>query len=241
MPEGNTPPQAAEGPDSAFGRLVGVFVSPLRTFGAIARTPTWLLPVALATGLALPLSELILSRTDWRAVMTERMAHSERTLTESQMDTAVQQMRRLSWMWGVFALLAPVAVTAAIAGILWASCQAFGWQVRFSQSMGVTSHAFLPGTLGSIALLAVLWNRETINPQTVGDALHVNLGFLADSHDRVLHGLLSSLDLFSFWTLGLLVLGISAAARTSRARAAALVLALWGLFVLGKAGMSAVF
>ena len=216
-------------------------MSPVRTFGAVARKPTWLLPVAIATGLALPLSELILSRTDWRAVMTERMARSDRKLTESQMDTAVEQMRRLSWMWDVFALLAPVAVTAAIAGILRASCQAFGWEVRFSQSMGVTAHAFLPGTLGSIGLLAVLWNRESINPQTVGDALHVNLGFLADAHDRVLHGLLSSLDLFSFWTLGLLVLGISAAARTSLARAAALVLILWGLFVLGKAGIAAVF
>jgi Yip1 domain len=241
MPEGGAPPQAAPGPDSAFGRLVGVFVSPVRTVGAIARKPTWLLPVAIATGLALPLSELILSKTDWRAVMIERMAHGGRTLTEGQMDMAVEQMRRLSWMWDVFALLVPLAMTAAIAGILWASCQAFGWEVRFPQSLGVTAHAFLPGTLKSLALLAVLWNRESINPQTVEDQLRVNLGFLAGAQDRVLHGLLSSLDLFSFWTLGLLVLGVSAAAGASRARAAALVLTLWGLFVLGKAGVAAIF
>jgi hypothetical protein len=55
----------------------------------------------------------------------------------------------------------------------------------------------------------------------------------------VLHGLLSSLDLFSFWGMGLLVLGLSAAAKTSRARMGALVGSLWALFVLGKAGVAA--
>ena len=190
------------GPDSALGRVVGVFVSPVRTFGSIAAKPTWLLPVAIATCLALPLSELILSKTDWHALITERMAHSQRTLSESQTDAAVEQMRRLSWVWDVLAVVVPLGVTAAIAGIVWASCQAFGWEVRFAQSMGLTAHAFLPGTLKSIGLLAVLWNRASINPDLVGDALPSSLGFLVGAQDRVLHGLLSSLDLFSFWDPG---------------------------------------
>ena len=169
------------------------------------------------------------------------MAHSQRTLSESQTDAAVEQMRRLSWVWDVLAVVVPLGVTAAIAGIVWASCQAFGWEVRFAQSMGLTSHAFLPGTLKSIGLLAVLWNRASINPDLVGDALPSSLGFLVGAQDRVLHGLLSSLDLFSFWTLALLTLGVSAAARTTRGRAAALVVTLWALFVLGKAGVAAIF
>jgi hypothetical protein len=233
-------PGSPAAPDSAARRLVGAFVSPVRTFTAIARRPTWVLPVAIAAALALPLSELILSRTDWRAVTAERIARSGRTVTEAQLDAWVEQMRRLSWLFDIFAVALPAFLAAAVAGVLWAACQAFGWEVRFRQSLGVTAHALLPGTLGSVALLGVLWNRATIDPQSVGDALPTNLGLLVSAHsDRLVHGLLASIDLFSFWTMALLVLGLSAAARTSRVRMAVLVGSLWGLYVLGKAGITA--
>jgi len=235
-------PEPPHGSDSALGRLVGVFVSPVKTFAAIARRPTWLLPVAIGAGLALPLSELIISKIDWRAFMTKQMARSERRLTEAQMDAAIEQSRRLSWLWDVAAVLAPLVITLAIAGVLWAACQAFGWDVKFRQSLGVTAHAFFPGALVSAALLVVLWNRVTIDPELVGDTLRTNLGFLVDrGTNSVLHGLLASLDVFSFWTMALLVLGLSAAARAPRGRVAILVVSLWGLFVLGKAGLTALF
>lgn len=228
--------------DSAFRRLVGVFLSPAKTFAAIARRPTWLLPVAIWAGLALPLSELILSKTDWRAFMTRQMARGERKLTDAQLEAAIEQSRRLGWLWDVAAVVAPFLVTLVVAGVLWAACQAFGWDVQFKQSLGVTAHAFFPAILGSIALLVVLWNRDTVDPELVGDALRTNPGFLVDRQtNSVLHGLLASLDLFSFWTMALLVLGLSAAARAPRSRVAILVVTLWGLFVLGKAGVTALF
>jgi hypothetical protein len=228
------------GSDSAWRRLLGVFVSPVRTFAAIAEKPTGLPPVAIAAGLTLPVSELILSKTDWRATMAQRMEKGGRRLSETQMDAAVQQMRKLTWLFDIFAVAVPILVVLAVAGALWAACQAFGWEVRFRQSLGVTSHAFLPGVLASVGLLAALWDRAPIDPAKVGDVLHTNLGFLADAHEEsVVHGLLASIDVFSFWTMALLVIGMSAAAKTSRGRMTALVVTLWALFVLGKAGVNA--
>ncbi len=127
-----------------------------------------------------------------------------------------------------------------VAAVLWGACNAFAWEVRFPQSLGVTSHAFLPGVLTALGLLAALWNRTTVDPQKIGDVLPTNLGhFFAGRVDDVTHGLLASVDLFSFWTMALLVLGLSAAARAPRGRVAALVVTLWALYVLGKAGASA--
>jgi hypothetical protein len=225
--------------ESAFGRLVGVFLSPVRTFASIAARPTWLLPVAIGAGLSLPLSELILSKTDWRATVTEQISKSGRTLTEAQIDQAVEQARRLSWVWDILAIAAPIVVTFLLAAVFWAACHAFGWEVRFKQSLGVNAHAFLPGVLYSLGLGAVLWNRTTVNPQKIGDLLPTNLGYVAAGVDKVTHGLLASIDLFSFWSMALLVLGLSAAAKTSRGRMAALVVSLWALYVLGKAGATA--
>jgi hypothetical protein len=41
--------------------------------------------------------------------------------------------------------------------------------------------------------------------------------------------------------LALLVIGFSVAAKVPRKRAAAVILGLWGLYVLGKAGVAALF
>ncbi len=169
--------------ESALARLVGVFVSPVRTFASIAARPTWLLPVAISAGLSLPVSELILSKTNWREVVSAQIAKSGRTLSEAQLDQAVEQSRRLAWVWDVLAVAAPILVTLIVGAVLWGACNAFGWEVKFRQSLGVTAHAFFPGVLYGIALLAVLWNRTKIDPQKIGDALPTNLGYFAPGTD----------------------------------------------------------
>ncbi len=241
MTEGATEHSASPGAgrESALGRLLGVFVSPVRTFASIAARPTWILPVAIAAGLGFPLSELILSRMDWRAVAAKQMA--SRHLTEAQMDSALETIRRIGWIFGdAAAILAPLVVSLLTAAVLWGACQAFGWEVRYKQSLGVTAHAFFPAVLASVALIAVFWRRDTVDPETIGDTLHTNLGFLVDPHaDKVLHSLAASVDLFTFWAIALLVLGLSSAAGAPRRRVAILVVSLWLFFVLGKAGFAA--
>jgi hypothetical protein len=157
------------------------------------------------------------------------------------MDAALATIRKVGWIIGDFAAVsAPFVITLLVALVLWGACQAFGWEVRFRQSLGVTAHAFFPATLASLALLVLLWSRETIDPETVGDSLHTNLGFLVDPRsEKVLHSLAASIDVFAIWSMVLLVLGLSAAARAPRRRVAILVVSLWALFVLGKAGLSA--
>jgi hypothetical protein len=122
------------------------------------------------------------------------------------------------------------------------ACQAFGWELRFRQSLGVTAHAFLPGILISVALLGLLWTRGTIDPRSLGDLIPTSAGPLVDRRAApALHSLLSSVDLVSFWTMALLVLGLSEATKAPRGRMTGLVLGLWGLYVLGKAGVAALF
>ena len=79
-----------------------------------------------------------------------------------------------------------------------------------------------------------------IDPKRVGDLLVSNLGFLVDAKSSpALHSLLQSIDVFSLWTMALLILGLAAAARIGRGKTAAFVVGFWLLFVLGKAGVAA--
>ena len=82
MPEGRAapPPAANPGPDSAFGRLVGVFVSPVRTFAAIARKPTWLASVASCGPRCRSSSGSSSStRMDWRKTIRDSAAQRGQT------------------------------------------------------------------------------------------------------------------------------------------------------------------
>jgi hypothetical protein len=242
---GALPPGPAaplKGPDSAVGRLVGTFVSPVRTFAAIAARPTFLAPLVLWTAMSFLVSELVLSRTDWRAVVVENAARREAKMTEKQIDQAVETSQRLKWLFELFAAAAPAVIAGITAGALWIGCQAFGWELRFRQAFGVVAHAFLPGVAAAVALLALLWGRATIDPNAIDDVLRTSPAFLVDRKaDKTLHSLLASLDVLSLWSMGLMTLGLSSAAGASRGRVAALILSLWGLYVLGKAGIGIVF
>ena len=241
---GETAPAApaAPLPDSALGRLVGVFVSPVRTFGAIARKPSWLIPLLLWTSLSFLVGQLVVTRMDLRKTIRDSAAERGQAMTEAQIEQALEQSQKVSWIFEAIPVVIPVLLSGIVAGALWMACQAFGWELKFRQSYGVTIHAFLPSIVLSVALLAMLWNRETIDPQTVGDLLPSHAGVLVSAKtSKVLHSLLSSLDLMSFWTMGLLVLGLSAATQAPRGRMAGLVFGLWGLYVLGKAGVVSIF
>jgi hypothetical protein len=235
-------PDAVPGPDSALARIVGAFVFPATSFRAIARRPTWLVPLVIWTALSFLVSELVLSRSDWRTVIVESAAHRDQKLTDAQMEEAVERTKKFGWVFDVFAVVVPTLLVGGTAGTLWLACQAFGWEIRFPQAFGVTAHAFLPSIAGAAVVLGLLWGRQTVDPQSLGDLLHTSPAFLVSPRDaRVTHSLLSSLDILSFWTMGLLVVGLSTAARAPRGRMAALVVGLWGLYVLGKTGIVALF
>jgi len=236
------PASGGGGSDSAPGRIVGVLIFPVRTFAAIAARPTFLAPLLLWTALSFLVGQIVVPRTDWRAVIAEATVKREPKLTEAQLDQAAETQKKISWVYEVASLVIPAFIAAVVAGALWIGCQAFGWEVRFPQAFGVTSHAFLPGILASIPILAMLWNRTTIDPQGMDDVLPTNLGFLVSRHtDKTLHTFLASFDVLSFWTMGLLVLGFSAASGAARSRVAILIGLLWFLFILGRYGVGMLF
>ena len=240
-----SPPGPASRPGgsgSVLGRIVGTFVSPARTFAASAARPTFLAPVVLWTAMSFLVSELVLTRTDWRAVVVENAARRDAKMTEAQIEQAVETSRRLKWVFELFAAAAPAAIVAITAGALWIGCQAFGWEVHFRQALGIVAHAYLPGALAAVVLFALLWGRATIDPQGIDDLLRTSPAFLVDRRaDRILHSLFASLDVVSFWSMGLMTLGLSSASGASRGRMAALVVSFWALYVLGKAGLGIAF
>ena len=76
----SSPVVAADAPESsnAIGRMFGALFSPRKTFESIARRPTWLPPVILATLLALAVVALFSHRVGWRSYLDKQVANSSR-------------------------------------------------------------------------------------------------------------------------------------------------------------------
>jgi Yip1-like protein len=236
-------PEPAPAPEvGAMARIPGALFSPAKTFESIARRPTWLPPLVLWTIFSIAVTAVILPRVDYEKIIRASFERRGQTIPEDRLQSIVESQKRIApKIYGAIAVVTPAIISLLIALVFWGAFKAFGWDATFQQSFGVTTHAFLPGILASVLLLPLIVRQETVDPQNLGDLLRSNLGFLVDSSSKVLHSLAQSIDLFSFWSLALLIVGFSAAARVSRKAAAGVIVTLWLLFVLGKAGLSALF
>jgi hypothetical protein len=95
--------------------------------------------------------------------------------------------------------------------------------------------------LALLSLLVLIVNPSDFN---VKNPLPFNIGWFLDpaTSPAWMIGLLSSIDLFSFWVMGLLALGFAAAAKKIKCGTAfALVLACWLVVVVVKTGWAAAF
>lgn len=234
-------PDAAS--DSALARLPGVFFSPVRTFESIARRPTWLAPLILWTAMSVGVTAALLPKIDWDQLTRQAMQRQGQTVPEDRMASIVERQKKFGGIFGwVIGVASPAVVSLLVAVVLWGAFKAFGWDTRFSQAFGVTTHGFLPGVLKAAFLLFLITRQETVNPQALGDLLRSNLGFLLPrDSSKPLHSLLQSLDIFSLWSLCLFVVGFAAAAKVKRGAAAGIVVTLWLLAVAIGVGWNMIF
>jgi hypothetical protein len=232
------PPESA---DSPLARVAGVFASPGPTFAVIARRPGWILPLVVSTVLSLTATVAIVPRIDFDAAVRERLAARDQSIPEDRVEQIVSAQKKFGGFFAyVSALLAPTLITLLLALVFWISFKAFGWEVTFRKSLGVTAHALLPSIGASMLLIFFATRLDFINPSDIGDLTHANLGLLVDRHaNPVLHSLLGSVDFFSIWVFALLVIGFAITANVPRKKAALLIGALWAIYVLGKAGFTA--
>ena len=228
--------------DSPLARVAGVFASPGPTFAAIARRPSWWLPLIICAVVSIAATAAVLPRIDFESALREGLAARGRTIPEAQFDQILATQKRLAGLGYVWAALAPALIALVVGTVLLLAFKAFGWDLQFRQAFGVTSHALLP-TIGISMLLILFVTRlDLVNPADLGDLTHSNLGFLVDRHaNPALHSLAGSLDVFGIWMLILLVIGFAAAANVTRRKAAMLIVSLWGVLVLGKAAWAAIF
>lgn len=228
--------------DSSFGRPVSVLTSPSATFRSIAERPTAAVALILLILLGCVAGVAMTSKMDTEDLVRAQLEQSGQELSHEEMDGAIafgEKMKYIGPTVGiafVFPLLCLVG-----AGLVLVILRILGSEIAFRQSFSTFVHGMVPGGVKSLLALPVILSRGEIPPEAAqsGPPLMSNLAFLAgDDAGPTVLAALSSVDVFSVWSIALLVIGYSIVGGVSRSKATGAVLVVWLVGVAIKIGLA---
>jgi len=242
--EPKTPAESEVRQGSAVQSLWGVLLAPEKTFQALAARPVWLPALLLLVASALALSILITPRLDMKQVIREAIEESGQEVPAAQIDLQVEMADKFKWVGTASQVILQPGALLLMAGVFLVLLRLAGSEIDFRRSLAVSVHGLLPQALATVLAIPVVLSRSELSMQDLRSAtfLRSNLAaFAPESTGKAMLSLLSSVDLFSLWTIALLAIGFRVVGRVSKAAAWGVVLTLWVLMVGGKLALAAIF
>jgi hypothetical protein len=228
---------------NVFQRMVGVFFAPEETFGDIARRPDILWPMLILVVIGYATTLLMVPRMDFDAIFAqqaEQMKKQQPDMSEADIERVGRFSKATTKVGFYVAPLLTLGMYALMALVLWGAVRLMGGDGDFKQSLSATLYAWMPLVLFSIILTIVVVARGSIEPTEMQTVVKSNPAFLVDGKEQpVLASFLSNFDIFTIWTVVLLVFGFSALSRMSKAKTAAIIVSLWMVVVVVKLGFAA--
>jgi Yip1 domain len=231
--------------DSGAGRVLGALAAPADTFRSIAARPTWLAPLLVMMLLATVVTSMVSARIDMAQLIRHQLEATGSQPSLEQIDQRIETMKKFQpYLALLQGLVAAPAVYLVCALLFWVAFKLLGSDLSYKASFATTLHGLLPlGMVQALLAIPVIWNRASFTQDEArsGSFLASNLAAIApDGVGPVARALLGSVDLFSIWSVLLLVVGYRIVARVSRGAALGVVLSLWLLGVALKAALVAI-
>jgi hypothetical protein len=212
---------------------VAVFTAPRRALDLVVARRRSLVAILIATAASLLFAAAAVPRLDFEKAATRKLemapAADAAEMTPFQREEAIEQARKVGSI-GVYAgsAFAPAFSVLAAAFFLWLAFKVAGTAPPFKGTMAVTAHGLLPLMLSPLLELPAIFQKAPVDPVALSRLLPSNLAFyLPAGATSVLVAAASSVDLFSFWSLALLALGMARLSGASPRRAAIVVGLLW--------------
>lgn len=221
--------------------LVGIVLAPGETFERIlgprsSRVPIWVVPLILFVLLAIATTLVMMPKFDFESATREQLARQGQEPDDAQVEMIVAIQRPV--VYTIAFVGTPIALLI-MALVYFGGFRAFGGEGGFGSYFSVTVFAWLPQVLKSIIGTAVMATRESIRMEEAQTLVMSNLGFLADPVESpALFALLASFDVFTIWTLVLLVIGYRMVSKRSGGESIGIVVGIWVVYVLGKTGLA---
>lgn len=212
--------------------MLDVFFAPGEAMASLARNPRCAMALVLITAVTLLTTAVAFERGVIEHGLREKLNADSRLAQrpEAEREAFVEQAIRSSvyYAFGA-AALGPAAGLLITSAVLLLSLKVSGdMQTRFIQMLAVVAHAWLPAALHTLMSIPVLLVKapETIDFENMLPMSNLSFLFSPTEQHR-LYSIASSLDLFSFWVIALLTLGLARLSGRSKGVVLTLVTIPW--------------
>jgi len=227
------PPQ--EPKPNSFSRIAGVFFAPGETFASIVRRPDFVVPLVILLVVSLLTGVIIAQKVDFKEIAREAVEASPRA-SRMPADALEKQVNMMGGFMKVAAYGSPVfsvLMLVILAAILFAAFKIFGGEGEFLQALSITIYAWYPNLIRAIVSVAALLSKKSLTMYTMQNPVASNIGyFINPKLHPIAAAFWGSIDLFTIWTLILLIIGFAAMSRFSRMKSAVIILSLWAVKIL---------
>ena len=232
--------EAASPRMSGMQRIFGALFNPGETFAEIATRPDIVAPLVLIMVLSLASSIITVPRIDFDSVVREQLSQTNPDMSPEDMDRAARFGGSMGKVIAYASPLFSLLFVVVIAAVLLMEFRLFGGEGTFKQAMSVTLYSWVPLMIAALISTIILLGRGKVSASELQTLVMSNPGFLVDQKENPIgFALLSSIDLFTIWSVILLTIGFSYVSRMSRVKSAAVVISLWFLQILVKVGLAA--
>ncbi|MCG6950130.1 MAG: YIP1 family protein [Acidobacteria bacterium] len=228
---------------SAVQRLWMMFTSPGDVFSDISIKPTWRLAMVILVLLGVGAQAIIMPHVDTEATIRARIEQQGRELSEAQMDTAIEQAEKFSKFGPIIGLVVAPIAWVIMAAVFFIMLKLVSSDTDYTRTLSTTLHGYWPATVVQLILTAILIQRVGKVPQNeLTNVVKANLGaFLSPDSPAWLTAAAGTISVFNIWAVILLIMGFAAVGKISRGKAATVVLVPWGVWIIAKAALAAVF
>ncbi|MBL7994843.1 YIP1 family protein [bacterium] len=225
---------------NVFSRVINLFVTPSKTLEALIAKPDWVTPLVLIflmfIATSILLKEVIQAE---QAVATKESIMKNAQIPDNQKEQYVEQsvtMMKKFWAVGIGVGFIVVLALYLLGGLVLhlAGKNILKGEGTYLQVLSIFGYSGLVDILAGIIKVPLMMANQTMRVDT-------GLGMLVatDQTRTPLYVLLSKFDLFTFWQLAILIIGLSMLYKFSKEKSAALVIGLWLIWVLLSVGFTA--
>jgi len=229
-------PEVPRAPLSEGHRLLDTFIAPSKTFTDIRHNASWWAPWLLISLSSVLFIYTIGRQITFDQVTKNQIAHSKRAdqfdkLPADQQEKQIQLSGKIIRFFGYGSPVLILVYFLITAVTLWGTFKIAGAETTFKQAYAITMYASLPGLVG--ALLGIISMFAGVNPEgfDINNPVGTNLAYYLDPETtgKFIRGMASSIDLITFWSIALLVIGFTCTSKVKRSTAIVIVVG-WFLF-----------